>query len=59
MTVEEMKKRWPIMPPNEAGIVIITEQGFGNSPRLVVEINQDTIEQIIEYFQAAKEAMNG
>lgn len=62
MTVEEMVARWPELPPFDARSIYIYE----NDPidvlcpkRKTMDINQNTIDEIIEYFQACKETMNG
>ena len=56
MNNEEMQKRWPYLPPYRARslTVEIDESKSG----IQWDIDQDSIDDIIAYFQAAKEAMN-
>ena len=54
MNTDEMIARWPELPPLEARFVKV--DGDGRS--FMKTVNQDTIDEIIEYFQAAKDSMN-
>ena len=55
MTTEEMERRWPEVPPYAARVMVIwSDSDKGRE----VTIDQDTIDEIIEYFEAAREAMN-
>lgn len=56
MKIEEMEKRWPELPPNKVIKIILLGEDLDLGSQ---DIDQDTIEDVIEYFQAAKEAMNG
>lgn len=58
MTTEEMERRWPECPPNRAGVVSITFKTNIKECHLSFPIDQDSIDEIIEYFEAAREAMN-
>lgn len=60
MTTEEMEKRWPILPPFKAQSIDIWKLSTPYSPAELFEmkVDQDSIDEIIEYFQAAKESMN-
>lgn len=55
MTTEEMERRWPEVPPYAARAMVIWNDG--NRGKEIV-VDQDTIDEIIEYFKAAREAMN-
>lgn len=55
MTTEEMEKRWPAIPPFEVTMIRVFNID-GHST--LMDVNQDNIENVIEYFQAAKESMN-
>lgn len=61
MTTEEMEKRWPEVPPfkcEEMRVYRHDSKGMiWDSSHF--EVNQESIDEIIEYFQAAKESMNG
>ena len=62
MTNEEMKERWPECPPfevNNVDLWYLSENPNEANKRITIEVNQDTIDEIIEYFQAARECLNG
>lgn len=55
-TIKEMEKRWSACPPFLAREMLV----FGPDSKFIkFKINQDTIQEILEYLDAAKEAMNG
>lgn len=61
MTNEETGKRWPTVPPFGARLIDIWGPAgpIGTLRELeTMEVNQDTIDDIIDYFQAVKECMN-
>jgi hypothetical protein len=55
MTTDEMEKRWPQLPPYQ---VIIARFTGAFSREIDFIVDQDSIDEIIEYLQAAKESMN-
>jgi len=56
MTNEEMEKRWPTLPPFKATFVNVFDEN--NNKYAGHCLTQDTIDDIIAYFEAARESMN-
>lgn len=56
MTTEEMQAKWPLVPPFECDEIKL--MGKFRDDYLYIDITQDSIDDIIAYFQAAKESMN-
>lgn len=65
MTVEEMEKRWPKLPPfqcNSIDLWRVAENGFepyGPTIKMEFEVTQDTIGELRDYLDAIEECMNG
>jgi hypothetical protein len=53
MTNEEMEKRWPEIPPFDVNVITLHNLFTVKH----IEVNQDTIDDIISYFKAARECM--
>lgn len=56
MTNEEMETRWPFITPYECDHVHLFNKN--ECKKIVTEVTQDTIDEIIAYFEAARESMN-